>query len=81
MNKKENYHDFANVESQRNVIIPEDLPEGSYGAPIGADAPVENKSTPFGEGQRPASAFTYENKALHENLPRKYPGAHPTHDE
>ena len=79
--KEENYDDFANVESQRNLVIPEDLPEGPYGAPRGADTPVENKSTPWREGQRPYSAFNYENKALHENLPRKYPGAHPTHDE
>lgn len=77
---QEHYDDFANVEKQRKFIIPEDLPDGSYGAPKGADTPVEGKSTPWEEEQRPYSAFNYENKSLHENLPRKYPGAHPTHD-
>lgn len=80
MNKKEKYDDFANVEVQRKFIIPEDLPEGSYGAPRGADTRVENKSTPWGEEQRPYSAFNYENKTLHEDIPRQYPGAHPPHD-
>lgn len=82
MNKKEkNYDDFSNVEVQRNFIIPEDFPEGPYGAPRGADTPAENNNPPAKEGQRHHSAFNYENKELHENLPRKYPGAHPTHDE
>ncbi len=81
MNKEEKYDDFANVEAGRNFIIPEDLPEGPYGAPRGTDTPVENKSTPWKEEQRPYSAFNYENKTLHEDLPRQYPGAHPTHDE
>ena len=81
MNKEEKYDDFANVEAGRKFIIPEDLPEGPYGAPRGVDTPVENKSTPWKEEQRPYSAFNYENKTLHEDLPRQYPGAHPTHDE
>ncbi|AZV45071.1 cytosolic protein [Peribacillus asahii] len=81
MNKKEKYYDFSNVEKQRNYIIPEDQPEGPYGAPRGADTPVEGKSTPWGEEQRSYSNFNYENKSLHENMPRQYPGAHPTHDD
>ncbi|MFD0051397.1 cytosolic protein [Actinomycetes bacterium NPDC127524] len=81
MDKKEKYFDFSNVEKQRNFIIPEDLPEGPYGAPRGKDTPVENKSTPWEEGQRYQSAFNYENKSLHEGIPRQMDGAHPTHDD
>lgn len=82
MNKKEKqYDELTTVEVQRNFIIPEDLPDGPYGAPGGADTPVENKSTPWEKEQRSHSAFNYENKSLHENLPRKFPGSHPTHDE
>ncbi|MFJ8267048.1 cytosolic protein [Peribacillus asahii] len=81
MNKKEKYYDFSNVEKGRNYVIPEDFPEGPYGSPRGADTPVENKSTPWRDEQRSYSAFNYENKPFHENLPRQYPGAHPTHDD
>ncbi|MFD1708645.1 cytosolic protein [Siminovitchia sediminis] len=75
------YTDVSNVETQRNFLIPEEYPEGAYGAPIGEDTPVENKSTPWKEGQRKYSAHNYENKSLHQNLPRQTPGAHPTHDD
>jgi hypothetical protein len=72
------YTDFSNVEDMRNYILPEDLPEGPYGSPR-----VEKlgKSTEWEEGQRYYSAFNYENKSLHQDLPRKFPGAHPTHDD
>lgn len=33
------------------------------------------------KGQRPYSAFNYEFKSFHQDLPREYPGAHPTHDD
>ncbi|MFK2826500.1 cytosolic protein [Bacillus sp. B190/17] len=79
--EKEEYTDFSNVEKSRNYIIPEQTPEGPYGAPRGKYEPVENKSTPWRKGQRSYSAFTYENKSLHQNLPRQYDGAHPTHDD
>lgn len=75
------YTDFSNVETQKNFLIPEDLPEGPYGSPRNANKPVENKSTPWQEGQRPYSAFNYEFKSLHQNLPRQMDGAHPTHDD
>lgn len=75
------YTDFSNVETQRNFLIPEQLPEGPYGSPRGKHTPVENKSTPWREGQRYYSAFNYENKSLHEDLPRQFPGAHPPHDD
>lgn len=81
MNKKGKYYDFSNVEKQRNYIIPEDLPDGPYGAPRGENTPVEGKSTPWGEEQRSYTYSNYENKSLHENMPRQYPGSHPTHDD
>lgn len=81
MAEKRKYTDFANVETWRNFIIPEEYPEGSYGAPEGKYSPVENKSTPWDQDQQPYSAFTYENRNLHQDLPRQFPGAHPTHDD
>lgn len=78
--KKEQYSDFANVEAMRNYLTPEQLPEGPYGAPRNKYEPVENKSTPWREGQRYYSAFNYENKSLHEDLRRQDPASHPTHD-
>lgn len=77
----EQYHDFSNVEAQRNFLTVEDLPEGPYGSPRGKNAPVENKSTPWEKGQRYYSAFNYEYKSLHEDLPRQMDGAHPPHDD
>ncbi|PLT33991.1 cytosolic protein [Bacillus sp. V5-8f] len=81
MEGKEHYNDFGNVEKQRNYLIPEEFPEGPYGAPRGETQPVENKSGTWRKGQRQYSAFNYENKSLHENTPRIYVGAHPVHDD
>lgn len=81
MDDKKRFHNFANEEKQQNYLIPEELPEGAYGAPVGKDTPVENKSTPWKEGQRYYSAFNYENKALHQNMPRQIDGSHPVHDD
>ncbi|QED49215.1 hypothetical protein [Cytobacillus dafuensis] len=83
MNDKDQseFSDFSNVESQRNDLTAEELPEGAYGSQFNRDKPVENKSTPWREGQRKLSAFNYENKTLHEDLPRQMEGAHPPHDE
>lgn len=79
--EKETYTDFSNVETMRNFLAPEITPEGPYGAPGGETEPVQNKGTPWKEGQRYYSAFNYEFKSLHQNLPRQYPGAHPTNDD
>ncbi|MEI5907842.1 cytosolic protein [Bacillus spongiae] len=76
----ENYHDFSNVEAGKNNLIPEQLPEGPYGSPRGKDVPVQNKSTPWKNGQRYYSAFNYEFKSLHQGLPREMDGSHPPHD-
>lgn len=79
--KKDKYSDFASAVKQRTFLTAEEYPEGPYGSPINADERVENKSTPWQKGQQYYSNFTYENRNLHENIPRQYPGAHPTHDD
>ncbi|MFN2745028.1 MULTISPECIES: hypothetical protein [Bacillus] len=79
MDKK--YEDLSNVETQREFLAAEEFPEGAYGAAAGKNEPVENKETPWREGQQYYSNFTYEFRNLHQGLPRQYPGAHPTHDE
>lgn len=79
--EKREYTDFSNVETRRNFLTAEELPEGAYGSPLGKEEPVQNKSTPWHEGQRKYSAYNYENKTLHEDLPRQMEGAHPPHDD
>lgn len=76
--KKEKYRDFEAVEKNRDEVLPEIMPEGAYGSPI---EPPLGKSSPWEPGQRAVSAFTYENRELHEKNPRHYPGAHPVHDD
>ena len=49
----------------KDYIIPEEFPEGPFGSPFRINEPVENKSTDR------HSAFNYENKSLHEDLPRQ----------
>ncbi|SHG42185.1 hypothetical protein [Ornithinibacillus halophilus] len=78
---KKKFSDFSNVREQRNNLIPEEFPEGSFGSAINKDEPVYSKSTPWKDGQRRESAFVYPYKQLHEDLPRQVPGAHPIHDE
>ncbi|WLR41305.1 cytosolic protein [Bacillus carboniphilus] len=81
MDDKKKYSDFSNVEAMKNYLTPEYLPEGPYGSPRGKDEPVYNKSTPWRKGQRYYSAFNYEFKNLHQDLPRHDYPAHPTHDD
>lgn len=75
------YTDFSNVESQRNFLTAEEYPEGPYGSPINKLEPVENKSTPWLPEQRKYSAYNFENKTLHKDMPRQMEGAHPPHDD
>lgn len=72
--KKQPYTDLATVESQRNDLTAEEFPEG----PVGADLPNDSlgKSSPWRDTQRPPNRFIYENRELHEELPRDYPGDH-----
>ena len=79
--KDEKYTDFSNVETQRSFLTAEEFPDGPYGTPQGKDKPVENKSTPWKEGQQYYSNLSYEFRNLHQDLPRQFPGAHETHDE
>lgn len=79
--KKDQYTDFSNVETKENFLTSEEYPEGPYGSPKKANKPVENKSTPWKEGQQFYTPFNYEFRNFHEGVPRKYPGAHPTHDD
>jgi hypothetical protein len=79
--KDEQYTDFSNVETQRNFLTAEEYPEGPYGHPEGDDEPVENKSTPWQEGQQFYSNLAYEFRNQHQDLPRQFPGAHHTHDD
>lgn len=81
MSKDEEYTDFSNVETQRNFLIAEEYPEGPFGSPNGKNEPVSNKNTPWEDGQQFYSNFAYENRTMHQDLPRQFPGAHPTHDE
>lgn len=78
---QEVYSDFSNVEVQRNFLTSEELPEGAYGSPIGEKEPVKNKETPWQDGQQFYSNFAYENRTLHEDMPRQMEGSHPTHDQ
>jgi hypothetical protein len=75
------YSDLSTVEKQRDYLTAEEMPEGPYGSPIGKDNPVQNKSTPWQEGQRYYTPFNWENKSLHQDLPRQMDGAHPPHDD
>lgn len=80
-NDSEKYTDFGNVEKRRNYLTAEEFPDGPFGSPFRKDDPVELKSTPWSEGQRSYSAFNYENKSLHQDMPRQMEPAHPTHDD
>jgi hypothetical protein len=75
----EQYSDLSAVESQRNEIIPEEFPEGPYGA--STDEARLGKATGWEKGQHVISAFSYEGRDFHQGLERQYPGSHPTHDE
>lgn len=77
----EKYTELSNVEKQHNYLTAQEFPEGPYGSTFRKDEPVQNKSTPWEEGQRTYSAFNYEYKSFHQDMPRQMEGAHPTHDD
>jgi len=79
--KPKDFSDFTNVNNIHDHLIPEEFPEGSFGSPIHADQPVSGKSSPWEEGQHRRSAYIYPDKAIHDDLPRLTPGAHPLHDD
>ncbi|WML41050.1 cytosolic protein [Neobacillus sp. OS1-2] len=77
----ENYTELSNVEKQHNYLTAQEFPEGPFGSPIRKDEPVQNKSTPWEEGQRRYSAYNWEFKSLHQDKPRQMEGSHPPHDD
>jgi len=77
--KRSEYTDLSTVESQRNDLIAEEFPEGPYGSSLLSES--LGKSSPWRQDQRPPNRFTYENRELHEGLPREDPPEHLTHDE
>lgn len=77
--RKQKYTDLATVESARNDLTAEEFPEGPYG--MGLKTETLSKSSPWREDQRPPNRFAYENRELHEGLPREDPPEHLTHDE
>lgn len=78
---KKKYSDYTAARKMQKDLIPEEFPEGPVGSSINDEEPAYSKSTPWTEGQQRTSAFVYPDKEQHEDLPRKTPGAHPTHDE
>ena len=73
------YTDLSTVESQRNDLATEEFPEGPYGMDLVSES--LRKSSPWREDQRSPNRFSYENRELHEGLPRVFPADHETHDE
>ncbi|MET3683673.1 hypothetical protein ABID56_001782 [Alkalibacillus flavidus] len=73
MAKKKKNDDFATVEVQQNMQVPEEFPEGTYGEPV-HDEPLQARE--YDPKRRHYSAFNYENKQLHHDIPRQYPSAH-----
>lgn len=82
MDKKEDkYSEISTVQKRHDELIPEEFPDGPFGSAFNKEEPVRFKSTPWEEGQKRMSAFVYPDEERHDELPRKYPGAHPLHDE
>lgn len=75
----QDYTELSTVESQRNEILPEEFPEGPFGAATNEER--LGKATGWEPRQHSTTTrFTYETREMHEDLPRQYPGAHPIHD-
>lgn len=77
--KRKPYRDLKTVESLRNELVPEEFPEGPYGASTHEDE--LGKDSPWRPTQHASPRFTYEMRDFHEGIPRQIPGSHPTHDE
>ncbi|MGG3874453.1 hypothetical protein [Brevibacillus laterosporus] len=76
----EDYSELSTVQSQRNEILQEEFPEGPFGAATNEEK--LGKATGWEKGQHSTTnRFTYETRQLHQELPRQYPGAHPTHSD
>ncbi len=71
--------ELETVLSQRSEIIPQEFPEGAYGAPD--DVVPTAKTTPWNVEMHAAPQFSYENRTFHAGLERDHPDSHPTHSE
>lgn len=83
--------ELATVEAWRNERVPEEFPEGPYGAPERPDLAVRKTSGTVvgsaeagevpGEGgrpeQRPHLPFGYADRTFHEGMARAYPSEDP----
>jgi len=73
------YSELSTVESMRNEILPEEFPDGPYGA---ATHEVKlGKATGWEDQQHRVSNLAYEYRNFHQNLPRHEPASHPVHDD
>ncbi|HLS66756.1 MAG TPA: hypothetical protein VK029_07185 [Pseudogracilibacillus sp.] len=79
--KKREFSDVSNAKNMKEELIPEEFPDGPLGSPIRAHESPQLKSTSWKPGQKRKSAYTYEDKERHDDLPRQMPGSHPLHDE
>ncbi|QJC54257.1 hypothetical protein HGI30_07315 [Paenibacillus albicereus] len=70
--RREKYTDLSTVESSRNDLTFEEFPEGPYGATLHPEEPV--KEEPWRPEQRQPNRFGYENRRLHGEQERDYPG-------
>jgi hypothetical protein len=77
--RRREYTDFANVESQRNDLVAEEFPEGPYGSSLRVES--LGKSTPWRQDQRPPNRFAYENRQFHDGMERAFPADHEPNDE
>lgn len=68
-------NDVSTVQSQHNDLVPEEFPEGPYGSSMEVES--IGKSSPWREGQHSPRPFGYENKELHEEEGRLFPGEDP----
>ncbi|CCQ94443.1 conserved hypothetical protein [[Clostridium] ultunense Esp] len=70
------YRELQTVRSQKNEWLPEEFPEGPYGSPY--HEPIGHHGRPE---QHITSAFAWENRSLHEGIPRQVEPKHPPHDD
>ena len=64
-----NDRELEYVQSMRNTILPEEFPEGPYGATVFLDQKI-GKSSPWEPGQQTVHRFFDENPAFNDELAR-----------